>query len=267
MFLTRSERYEYRLYRRNRRRRRLVLFLAVVLILAVAGLSRHGLSHHGRLQPGHPRHATTRRTTSPAAGTRIRTTGSARAADLPLAAAGTGLTWSGFHGIALPGSAHDGPHHTRGGLAWGFSDTPRGALLAAVNIAVRTAAQWGPAIYQPTIRRQVTGPAARTLLAADASGYAALRAAARVRPGQPAGRAYAVEAAYRFTAYGPRTAAVDIVTEGPASIGTTVLAVTRIRLAWQRGDWRVIAPPGGDWASSATATSSLSGYTTFPSER
>ena len=107
-------------------------------------------------------------------------------------------------------------------------------LLAAVNIAVRTAAQWGPAIYQPTIRNQVTGPDASTLLRADASDYAALRAAAHVRPGQPAGRGYAAEAAYQFAAYAPASATVDIVAEGPGAAGATVLTVTRIEVIWLR---------------------------------
>jgi hypothetical protein len=180
--------------------------------------------------------------------------------------AGQGLSWADFHGIQLPVSFQDGPHRTRDGLAWGFADTPRGALLAAINIAVRTAALWGPAIYQPTIRHQVTGPDAAALLSADASDYAQLRAAAHVRAGKPAGRGYAAETAYRFDAYSPADATVDIVTAGPGSGGTTVLAATRIEATWRRGDWRVVAPPGGDWGNSATSVSSLTGYTTFPGE-
>lgn len=255
MFLTRSARYEYRLYRQNRRRRKLAFAVAVALILTVVALA-----HHAPAQVGHQKDKATARTTRTPAkrpGTRAPATADASA----------GLNWIDFHGIALPVSAQDGPHRTSGSLAWGFGDTPRGALLAAVNIAVRTAAQWGPAIYQPTIRNQVTGPDASTLLKADASGYAALRAAAHVRPGQPAGRGYAVEAAYRFAAYGPASATVDIVTEGPGAAGATVLTVTRIEVIWLRGDWRVVAPPDGNWASSATTVSSLTGYTTFPDER
>ena len=124
----------------------------------------------------------------------------------------------------------------------------------------------GTGIYRPTIRHQVTGPDAAALLKADASDYAALRAAAHVRPGQPAGRGYAVEAGFRFVAYTPAGATVDIVTEGPGSGGTTVMVATRIEVVWLRGDWRVVAPPGGNWANSATAISSLTGYTTFPNE-
>jgi hypothetical protein len=154
----------------------------------------------------------------------------------------------------------------RNGLAWGFSDTPNGALLAAVNIVVRTAALWGPVIYQPTIRDQVTGPDTSALLAADASSYAAMQAAAHVRPGRPVGRGYASEAGFRFVAYTPADATVDIVTEGPGAGSTTVLVATRIEVVWLRGDWRVVAPSGGDWAHSATVISSLTGYTAFANQ-
>jgi hypothetical protein len=180
--------------------------------------------------------------------------------------AGQDLAWVNFHGIQLPVSAQDGPHGTRGGLAWGFTDTPRGALLAAINIGVRTAALWGPDIYQPTITYEVTGPDAAALLKADSSDYAALRAAANVPAGQPAGRGYAVEAAYRFTTWSPSAATVDVVTEGPGSGGATLLAMTRVEVLWQHGDWRLVAPPGGDWANAAASISSLTGYTTFPGE-
>ncbi len=76
-------------------------------------------------------------------------------------------------------------------------------------------------------------------------------------PASPlAGRGYAAEAAYRFLAFTPAAATVDIVTEGPGSGSATVMTATRIEVVWQRGDWRVIAPPGGDWASSAAPVSS-----------
>jgi hypothetical protein len=171
-----------------------------------------------------------------------------------------------YHGIELPVSVQDGPRYMRKGLAWGFTDTPSGALLAAVNIVVRTAALWGPAVYQPTIRQQVTGPDAAALMGADASGYAAMRSATRVKVGQPAGRGYAAEAGFRFAAYTPTDATVDVVTEGPGIRSWTVLVATRIEVVWRHGDWRVVAPPGGDWAHSATVISSLIGYTLFANQ-
>jgi hypothetical protein len=246
---------------RRRRRRRRTLLLSAVLATTILVLL------HGRAQPRAGSAADPVRPTAPAG--RVREPGASRTragASGTLAAAGQGLSWTDFHGIQLPASAQDGPHHARGGLAWGFTDTPRGALLAAINIAVRTAALWGPAIYQPTITRQVTGPDTAALLRADASDYAQLRAAAHAGAGKPAGRGYAAETAFRFDAYSPAGATVDIVTAGPGSGGTTVLAATRIEVIWRGGDWRVVAPPGGDWDNSAAAVSSLTGYTTFPGE-
>ncbi len=239
----------------RRRRRRRIVTLTLIITLTWALLAALPARH------GHAHATPPVRTPRPAARSRpasVRTTP---------ATAGQGLRWADFHGIALPSSAQDGPRHTRDGLASGFADTPRGALLAAVNIGVRTAALWGPAIYQPTIVRQVTGADTAALLAADTRDYAGLRAAAHVKAGQPAGRGYAAETAYRFAAWAPGDATVDIVTAGPGNGGTTVLAVTRIEVLWQHGDWRVVAPPGGNWASSASSVSSLAGYTPFPDAR
>jgi hypothetical protein len=253
--------WQYRRWRR-RRRRRILFFLAVVFLLGAAAAAHNTGSH--------ARHADTvppgRHGTPAAPGHPVRSAHASRSGRPRIRSAGTGLRWTGFHGIELPGSAQDGPRHVRHSLAWGFTDTPGGALVAAINIGVRTAALWGPAIYGPTIGHQVTGPDATALLAADARSYAALRAAAHVRAGRPAGRGYAAEAAFRFVAYTPSGATVDIVTEGPGTSGATVLAVTRIEVTWQRGDWRVVAPPGGDWANSAAAISSMTGYTTFANQ-
>lgn len=227
MFWSRSTRYEYLQWRRNRRRRRLTFFAAVIVALAAIA----SIDHHDHQHSHH--HATHRSSTPTTAGRRSEHTPTRpRTA---LLTAGTGLRWTSFHGIALPSSTHGGPRHTRRGLALGFADTPRGALLAATNIAVRTAAQWGPAIYKPTIARQVTGPAKHELLQADTDEYAALRSAAHVPNGKPAGRGYAVEAAYRFTTYTPEHATVVIVTEGPGA-SSTVMAATSIRLTWRHED-------------------------------
>jgi hypothetical protein len=82
----------------------------------------------------------------------------------------------------------------------------------------------------------------------------------------PVARAYAVEEAFRFDGYTADDATVDIVSAGPGDNGTTVRAATRIEVEWLSGDWRVVAPPGGDWGNSAIPVTSLSGYTTFPGQ-
>jgi hypothetical protein len=164
----------------------------------------------------------------------------------------------------LPVSPSAGPRYARRGLARGFADSPLGALLAAVNIGVRANAQWGPGIFGPTIRGQVTGAGAAALLASCRSSYARDSLATGVPGGKPLGRVYATEEAFRWVAYAPADATVDIVSAGPGSDGSTVRAVTRIEVLWSGHDWLVIAPPGGDWGNSAAPLTTISGYTRFP---
>ncbi len=175
-----------------------------------------------------------------------------------------GLRWTDFGGIELPVSRSAGPHDIHGDRAWGFADTPLGALLAAVNIGVRANAQWGPDVFGPTIRDQVTGPDARALLADCQANYEQAIQAEGVPAGQSLGRAYVTEEAFRWVSYTPVIATVDVVSAGPGDQGTTVRAVTRIEVEWSGTDWQVIAPPGGDWGNSAAPLTSLTGYTRFP---
>jgi hypothetical protein len=239
---------------RARRRRRITAALMALVLAAGFLVHEHSMSSHtsppapARTTPAPRPKTTARRAPSPAA----------LEAD-----AGQGLTWASFHGMQLPASAA-GPRNTLDGLASGFADSPQGALLAAINIGVRTAAQWGSAIFVPTITRQVTGPAAPALLRAEETAYAQLRAAGHVRPGRPAGKGSASEIGYRFLSWSPAAATVSIVTTGPTASGASVLASTRIQVVWQASDWRVVAPPGGNWANAANAISSPLGYTIFP---
>jgi hypothetical protein len=250
MFLPRRYRYEHYYYLRSRRRR-LMVWLALLLLLVGVGLSRHA-----PVKLTHPPAPAPAPSSTPAGKKPGRVT-----------AADAGVTWMGFHGIALPASAQDGPRHVSGGLAWGFTDSPRGALLAAVNIAVRTAAQWGPAVYGPTIRYQVTGPDTAALAHSDTTAWVALRAAARTRHARPAAHSHAAIAGYRFESWTAAAGLVDVVTRAPGTGGSTILAVTAVRVAWLYGDWQVLAPPGGTWASSAATVPSLAGFTPFRDER
>lgn len=179
----------------------------------------------------------------------------------------SGTTWHDFHGIRLPHDRANGPAHTGHHRAWGFADTAGGAVFAAVHIGVRANAQWGPATFTPTIRKQIAGPDKAALMKETESSYEALARKAGVTPGAPVGRAYAIEEAFRVESFTPDAATVDIVTAGPGNDGTTVRAATRIQLTWRRGDWRVLAPPGGDWGATAHTISSLDGYRTFGDEQ
>jgi hypothetical protein len=168
-----------------------------------------------------------------------------------------GLRWVNDQGYLLPESAQAGPRVMSGGRASGFADTPLGALVAMINIAARTAWEFGPAVFQPTIDSQVTGPYAGEMLSLDqdANGNAT---------GQDGGP-YARITGYQWAGYTPSDATADLAEEGPVD-GATVYAAIQIQAQWVNGDWRVVAPPGGDWANSTTEIGSLNGYLTFPGQ-
>jgi hypothetical protein len=173
-----------------------------------------------------------------------------------------GVSWRDYHGVLLPYSAQDGPRDTEGDLAAGFARTPRGALLAAVHIAVRAGMQWGTEVFGPTIQRQVIGPDTDVLMDSTRETYEKHRGDRR--DGEPLGRGYAVLEGFRWLGYSPEAASVDLLSAGPGDSDVTVRAVTRLQLWWQDGDWRVVAPPGGTWAGAAASITSLDGYVRFP---
>ena len=173
-----------------------------------------------------------------------------------------GVRWRDFYGVELPYSAA-GPRYTAGGIAAGFARSPLGALLAAVNIGVLANAQWGPRIFTAVIRGQVTGPDAAALLASCQAAYGQASQSGGVTGGQPLGAVDVTEEAFRWVTYTPAAAIIDLVSAAPGSQGTTVRASTQVQVVWDGSDWKVIAPPGGNWGSAATELSSLRGYTVF----
>ncbi|MEZ0071651.1 hypothetical protein [Planotetraspora sp. GP83] len=173
------------------------------------------------------------------------------------------ITWQDYHGVRLPLSDIDGPRVLAHDLAQGFSHTQQGALLAALHIGIRANSQWGPAVFEPTITEQVTGPDADRLLEQTRTNYEERRQEAGLPQGSPLGKAFVDEEAYRWESYTSDAATVDIVSAGPDPRGTTVRATTRIQVVWQDGDWRVVAPLDGDWGKMATPLKSLGGYTPF----
>jgi hypothetical protein len=235
-----------------------VLLAAAVVIVSLGAALVLALT--GRLRDGHGPNPAPRRPTPVPVG--APGTAAPQIPHVDLA----GLRWGEFHGVELPSSPIAGPHDTNGGLASGFADTPLGALLAALNIGVRANAQWGPAIFGPTIRDQVTGADAPALLADCQSAYSQASQATPVTGGQPLDNAYVTEEAFRWVVYTPADATVDLVSAGPGGQDETVRAVTRVEVIWDGRDWRVIAPPGGDWGNSADQLTSLDGYTTFPGQ-
>lgn len=165
-------------------------------------------------------------------------------------------------GAVVPVSATAGPARTAGGLASGYADTPAGAVIAAVNIAVRVSGQLGPAIFVPTISRQVTGTAAQELLSAAWQEYSQAGGSQPSAAGGPAGPATAAVTAFQVTAWSPGQA--DITLTAAASPGSHEQVTVPLRLQWLGGDWRLVAPPGGDFTASPAASRVPSGFTALP---
>ncbi len=167
-----------------------------------------------------------------------------------------------LYGTEVPLSQQAGPHQGPWPLAARFADTPAGAVLAAVNIAVRTSGQLGPAIFTTTITRQVTGPGTHALLKAAWTDYAA--AAAQHPPastGGPAGTADASARAFRLTSW--TTAAGDVQILAGADNGSGPGAVVELQVRWLNGDWRLVAPQTGVFPAAA-ARADLRGFTPLP---
>jgi hypothetical protein len=169
----------------------------------------------------------------------------------------SGIRWVAYQRYLLPESVTAGPRDTADGFASGFSDTPLGALLAALNIAPRSSWQFGPAVFQPVIEDQVTGQYRADLIVSDVQSWDA--AGQQV----PQYSTYARWIGFTGQSYTPRAATVNAV-EG-ARTGTTVIDIaTRMQLRWIDGDWKLVAPPGGNWDNTSTQVVSLTGYTLFP---
>jgi hypothetical protein len=243
---------------RTPRRRHLMLPAAALAAVILGGGVAFALPAHTPAPPGPAATATA----GPAGTAGAGSPGQPQVPRVSLAS----VRWSDFYGVELPVSAQAGPRELSGGTAAGFARTPLGALLAAVNIAVRANAQWGPRIFTTVIRGQVTGPDAAALLAGCQAAYDQAAQSGGVTGGQPLGTVDVSEQAFRWITYTPAAAILDLAVAGPGDGGGTVRASVQMEVVWDGGDWKVVAPPGGDWGNSATGLSSLAGYTAFPGQ-
>lgn len=150
--------------------------------------------------------------------------------------------WERFKGVAVPHSPLLGPLDIRGDIARCYAHSPRGALMAAVQISVRLdrSARWQEILEQQVVAGE--GKAA----------YARVRAAGDPIP---AGKAAQV-AGFRIVSYTPQTAVVGTVSRDPARGGRTARTTT---VQWD-GDWKLVPTPDGSSGSKPQVVDSLSGY-------
>jgi hypothetical protein len=159
------------------------------------------------------------------------------------------VTWIRLAGVALPVSPTSGPRQQAKGTVSGFAHTLSGAVIAGLHLLVRTTAQVGPAVFGPAIQSQVVGPDAAALRGRVQAEYAAAAARLGVVYGQPLGDLPARLAGLRVESQEPDRVVLGVLTSAPDRTGVVRYAATPVSLVWVRGDWRLLAPPGGSWDS------------------
>ncbi len=167
-----------------------------------------------------------------------------------LDAAPAALTWRTVGGVSVPRSPIDGPRGGSGVTGSGYSQTPQGAVLAAINgqtaLAVAGDRAWAE------VANTVTAPGP------GRDAYALARTAVTVSGTVPADRAPAF-VGFEVTDYDTErfTAAVSVAqTIG----GDDQLYSYPVALQWLDDDWRIVLPTADD-AIDATELESLDGYT------
>jgi hypothetical protein len=159
----------------------------------------------------------------------------------------TDVTWSIVNTVALPASASAGPLHTDGLVADCYAHTPKGALLAAVNLFYRAAVE----APQTTVveRQAVPGPGTTTL-------EQQLRTVTEpIAPGE-----IAQLAGFRIVSYTPDTTVVTLV-NGTAQANT--LKAQDVTVRWSGNDWKLVVGPDGSISTPGTSITSLAGYIGF----
>jgi hypothetical protein len=208
------------------RSRSFVLVLVLVVVTGVVGGAVLTLRHHGEEPAATPATAPpTPQATAP----------------LP------DVRWVELAGVALPVSGTDGPWDLRDGLARGFSETQFGAALAAVHLVVRTSPSVGSVIARPTLETQVVGPNQPSLMNSvmeHATDEEDRPATARV-------------VGYVPTYVSAGAASVDLVISSDELALRRQYLDVRVSLQWSDGDWRLVAPPQGDWATVTTGIDAL----------
>jgi hypothetical protein len=165
---------------------------------------------------------------------------------------GDDVTWHRLCGIDLPFSARYGPHRRDGDRASGFANEPTGAVLAALHLSVRVSPQLGPDVFVPTLAEQVTGPDATVLAHEVHAQYQQLQQQAQARYGQPVCPIYGRLAGFLLDSHTSVAASLRLLIEAPGPGGGPRLVSVLVQLSWVDGDWRLVAPPRGDWARVRT---------------
>ncbi|MFF5265398.1 hypothetical protein ACFY4C_41500 [Actinomadura viridis] len=163
--------------------------------------------------------------------------------DIP-AAAPPDLRWTLYKTVALPYSASAGPFVVDSEVARCYAHAPLGALVAGPQIWWRAGASPG---WRKVLAHQLTGTAAaRNAYVSQCTG--------KCGKDIPAGT-YGQFAGFKFIAYTPSTAVIEIVGRLPSGR----MNAFPLTLVWE-GDWKLQLQPDGISAGTARSITSLDGY-------
>jgi hypothetical protein len=177
------------------------------------------------------------------------------AAETPGEQAGLGdgqVGWSRTCGVDVPESTRHGPRGRDGERRYGFARDAAGAVVAAAHLVVQVSPQVGPNVFAATLAEQVTGPDTDALVQVVHAEYVRLAEAGHVPYGQPICPIYARLVGFLLDSHTPAAASLRLLVEGPGPDGTPRLASLLVQLSWVDGDWRLVAPPHGDWSRMST---------------
>lgn len=142
-----------------------------------------------------------------------------------LTAAPTGLSWQRVDGVPLPFTASDGPSRIDGAVAAGYSHTPQGAAIAALQISMRM-------LYSPDYQQILDAQTAipdeeRAKIIAARSTQPRLDPAMVQRSTlQPAG--------FKVGAYDDASATIYYAYGRPNG----QFRIARMAVVWREGDWK-----------------------------
>lgn len=153
-----------------------------------------------------------------------------------------GVTWTLLSNIAIPASSSAGPMIVEGGVARCYAHTPRGALIAYMQIGVRSSFQ--PDWEQVVDQQMIPGPG-RDAFRTNRAGFTP-----STQPGT-----YMQTAGFRFVSYSPQTAVIQTVSRAAdgglwAATGTVVWA----------GDWKLQTTQDGKTSTPVEQVVSLEGF-------
>jgi hypothetical protein len=142
-----------------------------------------------------------------------------------LSAAPQNISWQRVDGVPLPFSASDGPSRIDGAVAEGYTHTPQGAAIAAIQIGMRMI--FSPDFESVVNRQTAVSDTERTQLITARSGQPNLNAAAvTATTMQPS--------AFKIGSYTDTDATIYFAY--PTASGT--FRIARMAVTWTGGDWK-----------------------------